>query len=178
MASKIILVTSTVLDAARCMRDLRATALAVQGHDGSLRGIVSEQDLIKRCFLKGLSAATTTVEAVMTRSVEFVTESDARSDIGAVQKRLAEMGVKHMPMVADEPDDNGVLRVVGCLDILSVSALVRDRAVQNMVSRGLATARPAGLPASLPRRRNWRRAPRRARGPACRGHPPLHPFTH
>lgn len=134
MASKIILVTSTVLDAARCMRDLRATALAVQGHDGSLRGIVSEQDLIKRCFLKGLSAATTTVETVMTRSVEFVTESDARSDIGAVQKRLAEMGVKHMPMVADEPDDNGVLRVIGCLDILTVSALVRDRAVQNMVS--------------------------------------------
>lgn len=133
MASRTILITSTVFDAARCMRDLRATALAVRGHDGSLRGIVSEQDLIKRCLLKGLDARLTSVEAIMTSGVEFVTVSQARGDIVAVQRRLAELGIKHMPVVSDMDDRTGMRRCVGCLDIITVSNEVRDRAVERRV---------------------------------------------
>jgi len=149
MSSRTVLVSNTVFDAARCMRDLRATALAVQAHDGSLRGIISEQDLIKRCFLKGLDAHSTSVEDVMTRGVEFVTEAEAKRDIGAVQKRLAELGIKHMPVIADEPDEAGVRRVVGCLDILTVSSLVRDQAVDTLVR----ASRPGGkaAPGLVPR---------------------------
>lgn len=126
MAGASILLTSSVFDAAKCMREMHATALAVRAHDQTLCGIVSEQDLLRRCLLAGRDKRTTPVADIMTTSVEFVTVKDARDNILGLQARLAELGIKHMPVVTSAEER----KVVGCLDILTVSERARNRAAE------------------------------------------------
>lgn len=79
-----ILATSSAFDAAKMMKEQGATALAVVSHDGSLAGLVSEQDLVRRLLLRGLDRKATKLEAIMTKGVEFASVSEVNDDIVAV----------------------------------------------------------------------------------------------
>ena len=126
-----ILQTASVLDAVRCLRDGHASALAVTRHDGTLVGLISEQDILKRVFLRGRAAASTRVEDAMTPDVECVTHDEASRNIRQVYRRMAELGVKHMPVVGDLSSR----RATDCLDMASVSRWLHGKDESNVRER-------------------------------------------
>lgn len=74
--------------------------------DGMLVGILSERDVLRRCYGQGRDAALTRVEAVMTCDPLTAHRSDS---LGEAAARMIEAGVGHLPVVDRAGDVVGVL---------------------------------------------------------------------
>jgi CBS domain-containing protein len=114
---RVIVATASAWEAARSLRDQRATALAVVDEDGLLCGIVSEQDLVRRVFLARRSKRETLVSDIMTRDPASTTEEEVRTDAAGVRRRMALLGTKHLPVVRSALD----ARAVDCVDMAALS---------------------------------------------------------
>ena len=55
--------------AARMLAQYNIGALPVCGYDGSLKGLVTDRDIVTRCLAAGQSPSTTAVEEIMTTAV-------------------------------------------------------------------------------------------------------------
>ena len=55
--------------AARMLAQYNIGALPVCGYDGSLKGLVTDRDIVTRCLAAGRSPSTTAVEEIMTTAV-------------------------------------------------------------------------------------------------------------
>ena len=55
--------------AARMLAQYNIGALPVCGYDGSLKGLVTDRDIVTRCLAAGRSPSTTPVKAIMTTGV-------------------------------------------------------------------------------------------------------------
>lgn len=85
----------TVAQVAQQMTDLRVGAILVLD-EGTLRGIFSERDLMKRVVLEHLDPATTPVRTVMSTDVVSVDESASLED---AMELMQSHNCRHLPVV-------------------------------------------------------------------------------
>lgn len=89
--------TSTVEDAARSMAQNGVGAvLVVEGH--TLKGILSERDVVSRVVAEGRSCKDTTVGDVATSEVVIVEEDVHVRDCAVI---LRDKSIRHLPVVRD-----------------------------------------------------------------------------
>lgn len=89
--------SESVAEVARKMAEVRVGAILVL-HDGHLRGVFSERDLMLRVVLQRLSPENTPVSAVMTTAVATIDESDSLEQaMGAMHQHSC----RHLPVLRD-----------------------------------------------------------------------------
>jgi CBS domain-containing protein len=90
--------------------------------DGSVVGIVSERDIVRRLAERGAEVLESTVDTIMTTTVVSCTSKDS---IDSIAQTMTERRVRHMPVI-----DDGVLKgVVSIGDVVSsrIRQLEKDR---------------------------------------------------
>ena len=112
---------SSVAEAARRMSEENVSAVAVTGEDGSLRGIVSEGDLVRRVLASGLVPAETPLSEVMTPDRDTLAPDDLAHSAAVLMR---ERGYRHLPVV----DGNGaVVAMVTMRDLHAALADLMER---------------------------------------------------
>lgn len=103
---------ATVLDATRLMNDEHVGALLVM-HDGSLVGIFTERDVLRRVVADGRPPEDTRVAAVMTSTVVCC---GPETPVDRVAEMMRRERIRHIPVV----DGDGL--VVGLVSIGDINA--------------------------------------------------------
>lgn len=88
--------TESAALAARLLSRHNIGALPVCGEDGSLRGIVTDRDIVLRCVAAEEDPATTPVRSIMSRHCAVVTPED---DIRLAGRLMAAGQVRRLPVV-------------------------------------------------------------------------------
>jgi CBS domain-containing protein len=101
---------TTLLEAAKQMRDARVGALLVQ-EAGRYSGIVSESDLVRKGMAESCSAQETLVRAVMSSPVLSI--DSARSAHEASDK-MAEHGIRHLAIT----EEGQIVGIISVRDLL------------------------------------------------------------
>lgn len=107
--------SALVSDAVRELSSRRIGALVVSGGEGSIAGIISERDIVRRLGEEGPGVLGRPVSEIMTGTVETCSEDDTAFDL---LDRMTTGRFRHMPVVG--PDD----RMTG---ILSIGDVVKAR---------------------------------------------------
>lgn len=76
----------------------RIGAVVVSSGDGSVDGIVSERDVVRRLHSEGMSILEGPVRAIMTEQVHTCGEHDDVSDLEA---QMTERRIRHVPVVRE-----------------------------------------------------------------------------
>lgn len=118
-----VLLTSSVHDAARRMRDLGVGSLVVADLQGHVVGIVTDRDLATRVTALGLDADHTRVEDVMSHELVCCFEDD---DVQEVARVMEAHHLRRVPIV--KPGGPGVAREL--VGIISVADLPSDLRVE------------------------------------------------
>jgi CBS domain-containing protein len=101
---------TTLLEAAKQMRDARVGALLVQ-EAGHYSGILSESDLVRKGMAESCSAQETLVRAVM--SSPLLSIDSARSAHEASDK-MAEHGIRHLAIT----EEGQIVGIISVRDLL------------------------------------------------------------
>jgi CBS domain-containing protein len=88
----------TMAEAARTLAERRIGAVLVTGSDGSLKGILSERDIVRALALKGADALQDPVSMHMTAKVVTCRRNDYIAD---VMEEMTKGRFRHMPVVED-----------------------------------------------------------------------------
>lgn len=91
--------TDTVTDLLTLLAEHGIGAVVVSSGDGSIDGIVSERDVVRRLHGIGAAALEEPVSAIMTVDVHTCTAKDEVSDLAA---RMTERRIRHVPVVEDD----------------------------------------------------------------------------
>jgi len=86
----------TVVDAARKMAENRIGCVVVVDDKGTIIGILTEGDIVRRVVARGLDPFTTTVEAVMSRNPVTIYED---ASLAAAAELMRQKGIGHLPVV-------------------------------------------------------------------------------
>ena len=103
---RVISPDTTLLEAAKLMRDTRVGALLVQEAD-HYRGIVSESDLVRKGMAESCPAQETLVRAIMSSpllSIEITSSAHEASE------KMAEHGIRHLA-ISEEGQIVGIISV-------------------------------------------------------------------
>lgn len=73
-------------------------SLPVCSHDGKLRGMVTDRDIVLRCIAPGYDPNETAVEKIMTKSVATVSPGD---DISHAADVMSSAQVRRVPVISD-----------------------------------------------------------------------------
>ncbi len=103
----------TVRDAAERMTDRNIGAVAVV-EAGTLAGIFSERDIMRRVVAAGLNPADTTVSSVMTRELVVAAPSD---NLDAALQKMHAIGSRHLPVV----DEGKLVGMISIRDLLELN---------------------------------------------------------
>ena len=87
----------TVAQVARQMAEVRVGAILVL-HEGRLRGVFSERDLMLRVVLQRLDPENTPVSEVMTTRVATIDESES---VDEAMEAMHRQGCRHLPVLRD-----------------------------------------------------------------------------
>lgn len=90
--------STTVLAAARAMRDRRVGSALVTGADGKLAGIFTGRDAVVRVLAEGRDPAATTLADVMTADPATLAPDSRTID---ALRLMTERGFRHVPVVRD-----------------------------------------------------------------------------
>lgn len=117
--------------AARALEHYNIGALPVCGRDGSLRGVVTDRDLVTRCLAAGKRSRDTTVADVMTKRVEWI---GPESESAAAAEKMARAQVRRLPVV-----ENGKVCGMVSLGDLAAREEMRNEAEKALeeISKGL-----------------------------------------
>jgi CBS domain-containing protein len=110
---------ATLFEAARVLTLNRIGALLVRDPKGSLKGIISERDIVRAIAEEGASALALTVNERMTKDVATCEENDT---IAEIMETMTRCRFRHMPVV-----EAG--RVAG---IVSIGDVVKIRIAETM----------------------------------------------
>jgi CBS domain-containing protein len=105
---------SSVAEAARLMADEQVGALVVTDERGTVEGILSERDVVRRIARDGAAALDEAVGEAMTRAVTTCTPATGTTELATT---MTEGRMRHLPVVADG-------RLVG---IVSIGDVVKSR---------------------------------------------------
>jgi CBS domain-containing protein len=118
--------SATVLEAARLMNERSIGGLAVLA-GGTLVGIFTERDVLRRIVVPGHDPAATTVGEVMTATVITCTSQTRIDQCAAL---MTERRIRHLPVV-----DDGVLTgIVTIGDILAFQVMDQQTTIEYMNS--------------------------------------------
>ncbi len=101
MTSNVVTVKpdETIVDAARKMAENKIGSVVVVDDKGTIIGILTEGDIVRRVVARGLDPSQTPVEAVMTKNPITIFED---ADLAAAAELMREKGVGHLPVVNEE----------------------------------------------------------------------------
>ena len=119
--------TATVLEAARLMNDRSVGGVLVVDDAGSLLGIFTERDILRRVVVAGLPPDTTKVSDVFTRDVVTTTPNMSIEECGAL---MSSRRVRHLPVV----DATGLHGVVTIGDLLAHQVSEHETTIQHLNS--------------------------------------------
>ena len=119
--------TATVLEAARLMNERSVGGLLVVDDAGSLLGIFTERDILRRVVAAGVSPETTKVSDVFTRDVVTTTPDTSVDECGAI---MSGRRVRHLPVV----DAQGLHGVVTIGDLLAHRVSEHETTIQHLNS--------------------------------------------
>ena len=105
---------STVRDLLGQLAEHKVGALVVSAGDGSIDGIVSERDIVRRLHGQGASVLDSPVSAIMTSEVRTCAPGDT---VESLMVLMTENRFRHVPVVEDG-------RLVG---IVSIGDVVKNR---------------------------------------------------
>ena len=112
---------STVGELLALLAEHRIGAVVVSAGEGSVDGIVSERDVVRRLHSDGLAVLEGPVSAIMTADVHACTSHDDLSDL---ESRMTERRIRHVPVVEDEQ----LVAIVSIGDV--VKHRIRDLAAE------------------------------------------------
>lgn len=118
--------STTVLQAAQMMNE-RGTGSVLVTEDGTLAGIFTERDLMRRVVAVDRLPGATTVAEVMTTSLITCTPDATLDDCGAV---MSERRIRHLPVLGP----NGVEGVVTTGDLLAHELREKDSKIAQLES--------------------------------------------
>lgn len=98
---------TTVLDAIHEMNTRQIGCLIVM-HEGSVVGVFTERDVLRRVIAEKLSPGDTTVGQVMTSEVACCGPDTDIDDVSAI---LKERRIRHLPVCTDDGDLMGVISI-------------------------------------------------------------------
>ncbi len=119
--------TATVLEAARLMNDRSVGGLLVVDDAGTLLGIFTERDILRRVVAAGLPPESTKVSDVFTRDVVTTTPDMSVDECGAI---MSSRRVRHLPVV----DAKGLHGVVTIGDLLAHRVSEHETTIQHLNS--------------------------------------------
>jgi CBS domain-containing protein len=119
--------TATVLEAARLMNDRSVGGVLVVNDAGSLLGIFTERDILRRVVAVGLPPETTKVSDVFTPDVVTTTPDMSVDECGAI---MSSRRVRHLPVV----DAKGLHGVVTIGDLLAHRVSEHETTIQHLNS--------------------------------------------
>ena len=126
MTSKIISVLpgDSVQEAAKQMQEHDIGSLPVISA-GSLRGILTDRDIVLRCVAQGKSPEQMKVSDIMTKEVVFLT---ANQPIGDAEKMMEIEQVRRLPVV-----DRGIVQ--GMVSVADIARYAGDHEIANVVGK-------------------------------------------
>ena len=117
---------TSVLEASRLMNERGVGSVLVM-QDGTLAGIFTERDLMRRVVAVDKLPGATMVGDVMTSSLVTCTPDATMQDCGTV---MSERRIRHLPVLGE----NGVVGVVTTGDLLAHELKEKDAAIQQLES--------------------------------------------
>jgi CBS domain-containing protein len=121
-----------VSDAAKLMADRNVGAVMVLTNDRP-RGIITDRDITVRCVGRNLDVSDTTVEQVMTESLDMIRDTDGIYDC---IKKMQEAKVHRMPVIDDDGKAVGIISYGDLLAILSKELSILTSHNMPMVEAG------------------------------------------
>jgi signal-transduction protein with cAMP-binding, CBS, and nucleotidyltransferase domain len=116
--------SESVAEVARAMSGLHVGAILVL-RQGSLCGIFSERDLMKRVVVEGRDINSTKVGEVMTKDLATVGEETTLED---AMQQMHEYGCRHLPVV----NTGGVIGMVSMRDLMNVELKRKTEEIEHM----------------------------------------------
>ncbi|GAA5157951.1 signal transduction protein [Ornithinimicrobium tianjinense] len=113
----------SLAEAATLMRDQGVGALPVLAADGSLRGIVTDRDLVVRGLAEGADPASTTVGSLAQGIVSTITPDE---DVDRIIDTMGDQQIKRLPVLEDG-------RLVGMISESDLARNVSDDKVAHFV---------------------------------------------
>lgn len=104
---------TTIRNSSIIMREMKSSAVLVVDK-GTLLGILTERDIVFRVVALGLDPAATSVETIMTTSVQTIHKD---KPFGHALHLMYEGGFRHMPVVDGRGTPVGLLAAHDALDI-------------------------------------------------------------
>ncbi len=95
----------TVTEAAKIMDEKKITSILLLNGDGTLVGIMTEGDIVRRVVAAGLAPNTTKTEKIMTSGVQQV---PGDTSIFEARKKMTELNIKHL-IVSEDGKPTGIL---------------------------------------------------------------------
>jgi CBS domain-containing protein len=89
----------TVVDVARKMAENRIGSVVVVDENGTIIGIVTEGEIVRRVIARGLDPSSTVIETVMTRNPVTIYEDASLADAAELMRRK---GIGHLPVVNEK----------------------------------------------------------------------------
>jgi CBS domain-containing protein len=105
---------ATLSEAARLLARKRIGALVVRERDGTLKGILSERDIVRAVAEASVAALAQSVAKHMTQAIETCSESDSIEDL---MELMTHRRFRHVPVMEDD-------RLTG---IVSIGDVVKTR---------------------------------------------------
>ena len=109
---------TTLLAALELMADKNVGAVLVLDERGSIQGIFSERDFVRKIIIKGRAMETTQVREIMTAKVLYVGSDTSLSDC---MNLMTEKRIRHLPVLEGEKP----IGIVSIGDV--VKAIVREQ---------------------------------------------------
>jgi CBS domain-containing protein len=110
--------------AARAMRDLHVGAVPICGEDGSLRGILTDRDIVVRCIAEGADPQQMRA-GDLARGMPVSVDADA--DIGEALRRMAENTIRRLPVLDQQ-------QLVGIITEADIATNLSEREVQRFAA--------------------------------------------
>lgn len=91
--------TDTLVDAARVLFEARLGLAVILGPKGTLKGVISERDIVYALGRDGRNGINDTVGSIMTRDVMTATP---HKTMETAMADMAKRGIRHMPVLKDD----------------------------------------------------------------------------
>ncbi|GAA5180005.1 hypoxic response protein Hrp1 [Rugosimonospora acidiphila] len=110
--------------AARAMRDLHVGAVPICGTDGSLRGIVTDRDIVVRCVAEGADPKVM-LAGELSRGTPVTVDADA--DITEALRLMEDNTIRRIPVLDEQ-------RMVGIISEADIVTNLTEREVQRFTA--------------------------------------------
>ncbi len=105
--------TSTVFDAVKKLDDTRAGAMLVTNENDQLVGIISERDILYKCYNSGVPLKENLVKNLMT-SAENLIVGKMEDTVVYLMNAMLDKQIRHIPILEDEE----IVAIVSIEDVL------------------------------------------------------------